>query len=556
VTSRVLLGLLLASRLDAAPADSLASPPVPPPHRELRRLESLGSIRQMALIRDLPWSVSALSADAMRDLAVRDARDLTRPFAGVLGDPADADRAAVLVRGLAPTSDALTLHDGSHGAHDLGTSDPVTWDHVELLRGPLDAVFGATGETGGALHARHRMPMIEPERTITLGGDLDGRVRGTLGVSGPVGQSRATWRVDGAADRLREARTPGHDGTRMAIAPVLVWPISLLTTLTVQAQHVARVRTDDPGLPFAAAILAGPRTTFLGARDAAAVRTSTTGATLTLTHEPEGELRLRERLTFERARRSGPESRVFTLVPGDRVLLGRRDLAERSGSVDSQSEAVLRFLTGGWEHQGVLGFELSAARFNRDTSAFLTTFVPVTGRPATAVAASRPTRASWRQDERAQTLYVGIRSSSAACCAPRSGCASGASRARWRSRARAPSRASPPWRRAPGSRGCRPRPRTCMRVGRAARAPTHAASPPRIRACPHAHGARRRRSAGDRTSPTATSAGARPCTRSTTATRSCATSTPRRPPRGARSRAAAVSRSKPSVNRAPDCARR
>ena len=75
--------------------------------------------------------------------------------------------------------------------------------------------------------------------------------------------------------------------------------------------------------------------------------------------------------------------------------------------MDSQSEAVLRFLTGGWEHQGVLGFEVSAARFDRDTSAFLTTFVPVTGSPAPAVVPSRPTRASWRQDERAQALYVG-----------------------------------------------------------------------------------------------------------------------------------------------------
>ncbi len=378
----------------------------PPPTREWRRTDAWGVTRQIALLRDLTAAPGVIAADLITDLGVRDLSEAMRVLAGSPNDPTDPDQMAWLVRGFAPSSIAPAIADGARRASAFGPVDPVSVDHLELVHGVLDPVYGAVGSPGGALHRVGRMPRLEPMRALTLGGDGEGRVRGTVDVSDGFGRSRATWRVSAAGDRLRDARTGDDPGHGFAVAPVVAWPLNDFTTLTLRADHAQRERRDDPGLPLTAAGLTVPRDAWYGARRAAPVRTAASDATLEFTYDPEGEVRLRQRLAFDRSTRRGAATQLMGTTSEGFVVRGLRDLDRRTQGFDAQSEAVLAFLTGGRQHQGVVGVEFAGARTERDASPALLDLVPLTGTPATDVATGRTAGSAWRGEDRTLAVYA------------------------------------------------------------------------------------------------------------------------------------------------------
>jgi catecholate siderophore receptor len=387
-------------------ADSLAVSHDPPPRREWRRVDAWGVTRQAALMRDLPASLGVIAADLITDLGARDLAEVSRALAGSPPDPSEPESGAWTVRGFAPSSLSPTLTNGARHAYGHGPIDPVSVDHLERLQGVLDPVYGAVGSPGGSLHRVGRSPTLEPLRAMTLGADANGRLRGTLDVSDVLGTSRATYRVTGALDRLRDFRSLDEAGTGAALSPVLSWPMRENMNLTLRANHAQRTRRDDPGLPLPAVALTLPRDAWYGDRHGASVRTAASDATLEFTYDPEGEVRLRQRLSFDRTTRRGADTQLFGTTTDGAVLRRRRDLDRRTQGFDAQSEAVIAFLTGGRQHQGVVGVEIAGARLEREASATLFDVVPITGTPTSDSTIGHGAAGAWRGDDRAFALYV------------------------------------------------------------------------------------------------------------------------------------------------------
>lgn len=389
-----------------AATDSLAVTHEPPPRSDWRRVDAWGVTRQAALMRDLPASLGVIAADVLTDLDVRDLAEAARVLAGSPTGLSEPEGGAWLVRGFAPSLTGPTLANGVRRATGYGPIDPIAIDHLERLQGVLDPVYGAVGSPGGALHRVGRMPTLEPLRALTFDADAYGRLRSTFEVSDGIGRGRTTYRVSGALDRLRDFRTPDHDGIGVALSPVLAWPINDFTHLTLRANHAQRTRRDDPGLPLTTDARTRPREAWYGDRAGADVRTAATDATLEFTYDPEGEVRLRQRLSFDRTTRHGADTRLLGATGDGFVLRRRGDLDRRSHGFDAQSEVVVAFLTGSWVHQGVVGVELSRARLERDASERVFDVVPLIGAPSRDSTIGHGAATAWRGDTRTLALAL------------------------------------------------------------------------------------------------------------------------------------------------------
>lgn len=403
--STTLVLLALAAPVVHA-ADSLAVSPDPPPRREWRRMDAWGVTRQIALLRDLSAAPTVLAADRLLDLGARDLAEATAFVPGLSHAPADHEGARRIVRGFAPSPFASGLANAALIANLDGPIDPVSLDHLEVLRGALDPVYGALGQPGGALHRVGRMPTLEPLRAVTLAGDPEGRARGTLDVSDVIGRSRTTYRIGAAFDRLQEARSGDHAGSGWALSPVLAWPINDFTNLTVRVDHAQRARREDPGLPLDARVLDGARDVWFGAADAPEVRSAASAAGLEFTFDPEGELRLRQRLAFDRATREGADTRWLGTTLDGLVLRDQHTRDQRTRGFDAQSEAVLSFLTGGWLHQGVAGVEFAGSRLEGATSDGLVDSVTITGHPAGASPIGHVPARAWQVTSHTEAAYL------------------------------------------------------------------------------------------------------------------------------------------------------
>lgn len=376
--------------------------------RELRQPEVFGVTRLKALLVDVPGSPRVVTEGAIADRQAWSAAEAVRLAAGVSPDPSDPDRPdGLLVRGFAAAERTGSLRDGLRHPFARGPLDMVTIERVEALRGPLDAVYGDVGSAGGGANWLVRRSHLEPVRLASLGADGDGRVRGTFATGGPLGGTRVTSRVAGAYDHRRDDRSPGGDGSQWAIAPVVDWRITLRTLLTVHASHVERERRDDPGLPALAGYDELPSDLFLGLRGGDPRRASASLLGIEFRHDPEGEIRLRQFVGVSRNTDRGPLARLGGPSPLGGIERTVTTLDESATSAISQSEVVLRFLTGVWEHHAVVGLELGGARLERATGGTVIGPVPLSGTPAGPELLPGSATDTWEREDRTVTAYVG-----------------------------------------------------------------------------------------------------------------------------------------------------
>jgi len=123
----------------------------------------------------VPISMTAITAQDLQDLSMRDVRDMQRIVPGlyISSFPASG-RAKLTIRGQNETDDKLTADravgvyiDGVSFEHQYGlTSSLVDIAQVETLRGPQGTLFGRN-TTGGALNITTQRPTYE------LGGYID-----------------------------------------------------------------------------------------------------------------------------------------------------------------------------------------------------------------------------------------------------------------------------------------------------------------------------------------------------------------------------------------------
>lgn len=338
-----------------------------PRRRELLHTELSEAFKLAVEQREWPQSASVVTRDAFADRAAFDPRESVRGLAGVVALPDDGRGALDLVfRGQTTLEASATMRDDESEPAGL-TRDLASLERIEFLRGPGSAIDGASGSRGGSVVTVGKRPRLEPAGEWRLLADGWGRVRTTLDRAATFGQSRATYRLTTAFDRLSGHRDGTRGGDGLAIAPVADVPLGELTHLLVRGEYAHRSFRDDPGLPLSAASLAVPRGRFLGERANPDVESESGAAQVELTHFLEGDVQLRQSVRYVAGSTRGRRVRLTGLTAGGLVTRESRESSERAQSFASQSEAIAKVRSGRLSHLLIAGVRYEqAARAHDD----------------------------------------------------------------------------------------------------------------------------------------------------------------------------------------------
>lgn len=135
-------------------------------------------------IQDIPFSVTAISAEDMERAGARDFHDLLMSIPGVSYSGAEPGQSRYAIRGISTAASSPTvgiyLDDVSLitiGTGFSGAADPMLVDleRVEVLKGPQGTLYGGSA-MGGAIKYVSRQPVLN-QFLITAGGGV-GSVRG------------------------------------------------------------------------------------------------------------------------------------------------------------------------------------------------------------------------------------------------------------------------------------------------------------------------------------------------------------------------------------------
>jgi iron complex outermembrane receptor protein len=141
--------------------------------------ETTTGTRIATKIQDLPFSVSVVTSDFMKDFALFDLNSQLSLVSGV--SPSEATGQFQL-RGFASP---VTLVDGFRR---LGLVDVTAIQRTEIIKGTVDSIYGAV-PPGGAVNIVTRLPSTTPSQELTVAAGSNGFLRGTVNTSGPLGSS-------------------------------------------------------------------------------------------------------------------------------------------------------------------------------------------------------------------------------------------------------------------------------------------------------------------------------------------------------------------------------
>jgi iron complex outermembrane receptor protein len=182
-------------------------------------------------LQELPMSVTAISAEQIERLGIRNLGDITRYTPGVnLDSGFGLNDQRLVIRGLSPSrgrSNSAILVDGidltsesvsTAGGSMLFNSRLLDIQQVEVVKGPQSALYGRAA-FAGALQYVTRDPAETLETTAGIDIGEDGRQYYKGGISGPVTDELGLavyalrWREDGHYDEgFTDADLGGGDG--------------------------------------------------------------------------------------------------------------------------------------------------------------------------------------------------------------------------------------------------------------------------------------------------------------------------------------------------------
>jgi outer membrane cobalamin receptor len=152
----ILLAWILAFTLAPAPPGRAQTEPVGPPTFELPEVEVAGKRPQLPST--TPASISVITSDEIARLGVLSVADALRvlPELRIKGSGGPGSVTTVSIRGSASTQvlillDGVPLNRPDQASVDLTTLPIQNVEHIEVLRGPFSAIYGA-GALGGAIN--------------------------------------------------------------------------------------------------------------------------------------------------------------------------------------------------------------------------------------------------------------------------------------------------------------------------------------------------------------------------------------------------------------------
>lgn len=298
-----------------------------------------------APLRDLPQSISVISAEVLRDQRALSLQDVLKNVPGIGLGSGDGQRDQVFIRGFSAIADQFV-----DGFRDDGLyfRDLSNVDRVEVLKGPAAVLYGR-GSSGGLINRVTKKPDIGILSASLTAGSFD-TARGELDLGHVDRSSGVGFRFTGAVEDDGSYRDQQFV-KRVALAPSFMLGAGKDTTLVVQADYLKDRRLTDFGVP---AIGGRPvdvdRSTYYGAanaRNADVSEAEVLSQTVTLVH------RLSDRLSF----RNGFRHYRYTL---DRRNTNATAVNAAARTVTLSHGGILRD-EDGWSNQAELTQTLDLA---------------------------------------------------------------------------------------------------------------------------------------------------------------------------------------------------
>jgi len=208
--------------------------------RGYRPGNSVSATRIDTPIADLPFSISAFTQQFIEDTGAKDLFDVVRYAAGVnsFAREFQGGNAQYTIRGFSQG----VLHDG-FGAGDIYV-DTVNVERVEVVKGPASLLYGQI-QPGGIVNFITKAPKDAAFSNISTGYGSYNYARGTMDVNQPIVDHTLLFRMNGSWENGAEYQEPSKVNTTV-LAPSLLWNITPLMSLRLNAQLFSRLETPPP----------------------------------------------------------------------------------------------------------------------------------------------------------------------------------------------------------------------------------------------------------------------------------------------------------------------
>jgi iron complex outermembrane recepter protein len=206
--------------------------------------ESTTGSRVNAKVKDLPYAVSTLTSEFLRDFSVFEATEELSYMSSVSGVD---DGGNLNLRGFNGGTNNLR-----NGLASNGLIDSASLDRIEVIKGPAAAIYGQTAPSG-AMVITTKKPTATPKESITLTAGSYSLSQAVVSTSGPlwVGRSKPKlfYRVD-AQYYHRLYEVPGISSMTRSATLALTYQPDANTNVSIDAGYLLRLNNSAGGIPY------------------------------------------------------------------------------------------------------------------------------------------------------------------------------------------------------------------------------------------------------------------------------------------------------------------
>jgi catecholate siderophore receptor len=339
---------------------------------------------------DTPQTVTVVSERTVRDQNLLTLRDILQTVPGITfgaGEGGGGYGDSINLRGYSANNDVTT--DGLRDSAQYSRTDPFNLQQIEVING-ANSVYAGAGSVGGSINLVSKTPRMSDSGLVSVGAGTDGYGRLTVDANRVLGEM--------AAVRLNLMvhgnDAPGRDVERFSrwgIAPSITLGLTGPTQVTLSAFHQEDDNVPQYGVPYASnAFLNGPLpgvdpSRYYGYRNIDTQEIGVDSLTLRIVHDFNDSLTVTSTARWQQVTQltivdppqgtwclaSGfnAQTGAACATPGVYTLSGPRgNLRDTTNSqLVSQTDFNMKFATGGWSHNLVLGVSFSSETYDLTT---------------------------------------------------------------------------------------------------------------------------------------------------------------------------------------------
>jgi catecholate siderophore receptor len=335
--------------------------------------ETCAATKTCTPLKDVPQSVSVVTAEQIEDQALRSISDILLYVPGASFNSGEGNRDAIVLRGNSSTADFFIdgVRDDVQYFRDL-----YNVDRVEVLKGPNAMIFGRGGG-GGVINRVIKRSEDSSFQNFAIAGDSEGGFRLTADVNHPLGQGVGV-RINGMYENGDSFRH--HvDLKRYGLNPTIDIELGDRTRIDLSYEYFHDRRTADRGVPSVTdpADIDEPLedfdSVFFGDPDKSFAKVDAHIGTVAVEHELADGLKLRNRTSLGHFDKFYQNIFAGNLNEGaSTVTLSGYNNGTTRRNLFSQTDLIWDNQLGGINQTLLFGFEFGRqrSRNNRQTAVF------------------------------------------------------------------------------------------------------------------------------------------------------------------------------------------